>query len=224
MKIRLFLLLTFWSVLPLSIWADFNPVAWYIKEDARDTISTLSDAEAPLTVYFKANPTGFSSTDTYNYYWTVTRNNTTYTTIYKADGDAILNFTFMESGTYTIQFYASVGDYDSQAIGNALSIQIASSSLSVPNAFSPNGDGVNDIFKVKSYKSLTEFRGVIYNRWGQKLYEWSDPSSGWDGTFHGKPVKVGVYLVYIKAKGADGQEYTFKRDVNLLREYIQETN
>ena len=64
---------------------------------------------------------------------------------------------------------------------------------------------------------MVEFKATIYNRWGQKLYEWTDPNDGWDGTFHGHPVKDGVYYVNVNAKGADGVKYHIRRDVNLLR-------
>ena len=103
-----------------------------------------------------------------------------------------------------------------------MSVTISQSKMDVPNAFSPNGDGINDIFKVKDgYQSLTEFHAYIFNRWGQKLYEWSDPAGGWDGTFNGHEAKQGVYFVLIKAKGADGIQYNIKRDVNLLRGYTE---
>jgi len=96
--------------------------------------------------------------------------------------------------------------------------------LEFPNAFSPNGDGKNDIYKAKEgYRSIVEFHGYIFNRWGQKLYEWTDPAGGWDGTFKGSDVKQGVYFALIKAKGADGHEYNIKKDVNLLRGYTEET-
>ena len=99
------------------------------------------------------------------------------------------------------------------------------SSLLMPNAFSPNGDGINDIYKPKDgYRNIEEFHAYIYNRWGQKLYEWTDPATGWNGTYRGKPVKEGVYFCLVKAKGADGVVYNIKRDVNLLRGYTEEQN
>ena len=88
----------------------------------------------------------------------------------------------------------------------------------MPNAFSPNGDGINDIYRAKnSYQSIVEFDAYIFNRWGQKIYEWHDPAGGWDG----KDVKQGVYFVLVKAKGADGRKYNIKKDVNLLRGYTE---
>ena len=90
----------------------------------------------------------------------------------------------------------------------------------MPNAFSPNGDGYNDVYKVKDgYKSIVSFEATIFNRWGQKLYSWNTLDGGWDGKFHGSTVKDGVYFVVVKAKGADGREYNIKRDVNVLTGY-----
>ena len=94
------------------------------------------------------------------------------------------------------------------------------SQLTFPNAFSPNGDGINDKYMAKSnHKSIVEFHAYIFNRYGQKIYDWDNINDGWDGTSHGHPVKDGVYYVYVKARGADGIEYNIKRDVNLLRNF-----
>ena len=106
-----------------------------------------------------------------------------------------------------------------------LIVTISESKLEMPNAFSPNNDGTNDIYRAKpGWQSLVEFKATIYNRWGQKLYEWTNPDDGWDGTFHGKDVKQGVYFVNVDAKGADGRKYHIRRDVNLLRGYNESGN
>ena len=101
-------------------------------------------------------------------------------------------------------------------------ITVAESSLEVPNAFSPNGDGINDYFNVYNVKSIVSFSAAIFNRWGQKLYSWGLDDEGWDGTYNGKPVKAGVYYVVVKAKGADGIEYEYRKDVNLLRGFSED--
>ena len=110
---------------------------------------------------------------------------------------------------------------DEEYIIEPFRITIAESSLKVPNAFSPNGDGVNDDFKVYNAQSIVSFSATILNRWGQKLYSWNNVDDGWDGTYNGRPVKAGVYYVVVIAKGADGIEYEFRRDVNLLRGYTE---
>ena len=103
--------------------------------------------------------------------------------------------------------------------GSPITITISESKLEMPNAFSPNGDGINDIYKAKEgYQSIVEF-----HRWGQELYDWDDPAGGWDGKYKGKDVAQGVYYCLVKAKGADGRNYSIKKDVNLLRGYTEET-
>ncbi|MBP5776859.1 MAG: gliding motility-associated C-terminal domain-containing protein, partial [Prevotella sp.] len=101
-------------------------------------------------------------------------------------------------------------------------VTVSESKLIFPNAFSPNGDDHNEVFKAIEYQSIVEFHAYIFNRWGQKLFDWTDPSKGWDGTYNGKDVKDGVYFLLCKAKGADGREYNIKKDVNLLRGYDEE--
>ena len=54
---------------------------------------------------------------------------------------------------------------------------------------------------------------------GGKLFSWDNPAEGWDGTFHGKPVKDGVYFLNVDAKGADGRHFRIRKAVNLLRTY-----
>ncbi len=95
------------------------------------------------------------------------------------------------------------------------------SKLSFPNAFSPNGDGKNDKFIAKECQNITEFHAYIFNRWGQKLFDWTDTADGWDGTYNGTPVKEGVYYLLCKAKGSDGTTYNIRKDVNLLRGYFE---
>ena len=60
---------------------------------------------------------------------------------------------------------------------------------------------------------LESFSGVIFNRWGKKMYEWTDPSNGWDG----KNCKDGVYYYVIKGKGVDGQDYNEQGHITLAR-------
>ena len=114
-----------------------------------------------------------------------------------------------------------------------IKVTISESRLVMPNAFSPNDDLKNDIYGAKGvcdpnstehYRSIVEFHGYIFNRWGQKLFEWTDISKGWDGTYNGSPCKDGVYYVLVKARGADGKEYNIRRDVNLIRDFNEVTS
>lgn len=87
----------------------------------------------------------------------------------------------------------------------------------VPNAFSPNGDGLNDVFKVANLKfeKLLEFR--VFDRWGKLVFDTTDPEKGWDGTMNGKPVNLDVYYYQIRLGYADDYVETLKGDITLLR-------
>jgi gliding motility-associated-like protein len=89
-------------------------------------------------------------------------------------------------------------------------------SLHIPNAFTPNGDGSNDVFRVVPYESSEVISSLeIYNRWGQKVYE-NFGNSSWDGTIDGQPASsdVYVYIVTIQCGELVGKRVG---DVTLLR-------
>lgn len=86
----------------------------------------------------------------------------------------------------------------------------------VPNAFSPNGDGLNDVFRVYGGNfKLVAFD--IYNRYGERIFNTNQPSRGWDGTYNGKRCDVGTYFYYIRyINNATNGEHMLKGDLALL--------
>lgn len=130
--------------------------------------------------------------------------------------EADLTYTFTEEGTTYVRFVGSNSDGSCEAYGDTYAINIGSSELLIPNAFSPDGDGINDEWKV-AYRSLIEFKCWIYDRHGHEIYHFDDPSNGWDGKKNGKYVKPGVYFYVIQAKGADGKKYKKSGDINILK-------
>lgn len=88
--------------------------------------------------------------------------------------------------------------------------------VSLPDAFSPNGDGLNDVFRIikKGYHHLSAFR--IVNRWGQTIFETTDENHGWDGSYKGLQQEIGTYFYYLRYK-CDQQEIEKKGEVTLLR-------
>ncbi|MGP1524429.1 gliding motility-associated C-terminal domain-containing protein [Prevotella multiformis] len=173
---------------------------------------------APLTVTFSANPPSGHDPAT-NYEWHFfNQNNTREAYLIRYDEDT--EYIFTEAGTTRVVLYEILNGDTTRY--NAINVSISESSLQMPNAFSPNGDGINDVYRAKpGYKSIVSFKAVIFNRWGQKLYEWDDPTGGWDGKYKGRDVAQGTYFVNVTAKGADGREFRIRRDVNLLRGYTQ---
>jgi len=88
--------------------------------------------------------------------------------------------------------------------------------LYVPNAFTPNGDGVNDLFRTHSIRTFESYQCIIMNRWGQEVFSSKDQDAGWDGFFNGVKQDVDVYFYYIKYS-CNSKEYTKKGDMTLLR-------
>lgn len=86
----------------------------------------------------------------------------------------------------------------------------------VPNAFSPNGDGDNDLLFVRG-NNLTEMYFAVYDRWGQLMFETRDQSEGWDGTFQGQALDPAVFAWYLEGLCDDGFEIFLKGDVTILR-------
>lgn len=86
----------------------------------------------------------------------------------------------------------------------------------IPNSFTPNGDGRNDVLYVRS-DILDECYLVIYNRWGEKIFETADQNIGWDGNFKQKECPRGTYDYYFKGKCKDGDELELKGNVTLIR-------
>ena len=189
---------------------------------------TEYSGSAPLQVHFAPNVDNPEGYEAY-YEWRFYKEGTSIEEPYLVRHEEETDFTFNEAGGHCIALIAyfmngndTIVKYDTDYWMDAtpIRISISTSKLDFPNAFSPNGDGMNDIYRAKTdYQSIVEFKAVIYNRWGQKLYEWNNPAGGWDGTYKGNPVKQGVYYVQVTAKGADGRRFNIKKDVNLLRTF-----
>ncbi len=86
----------------------------------------------------------------------------------------------------------------------------------LPNAFSPNGDGKNDVLYVKS-NVITEMTLVIYNRWGREMFSTQDINTGWDGTYNGTELAPDAYAYYLTGTCINGDQFIKKGNVSLLR-------
>ncbi|MDQ3047110.1 MAG: choice-of-anchor L domain-containing protein [Bacteroidota bacterium] len=160
-------------------------------------------------------------------------------------GEAPLNVTTVNTSTNAVSYSWNFGNGDTSTvvapstvysgIGNYNIVLIATSSngctdtaiisvnveelstLTVPNVFSPNGDGDNDFFQPIIAEGLSEFQGVIYNRWGMKLFEWTTEKSGWDGrTSSGVKLPDATYYYIVSGKGVDGKIYKYTGFVQLF--------
>jgi gliding motility-associated-like protein len=180
----------------VTVTGDTLPVAFF-------TASPTSGF-APLVVDFTNGSSGAVS-----YVWNL--------------GDGSSSSAFNPSNTYN-----TFGDYiitltalNSSGCADTFSITIHVDQLSlltIPNVFTPNGDGENDIFRPIIAENLSRFKATIFDRWGLKIYEWADVNAGWNGqTKNGAPANDGTYYYIINGKGVDGKEYIYNGYLQLLR-------
>lgn len=94
-------------------------------------------------------------------------------------------------------------------------------SVYLPNAFSPDDNGINDRLEFFSSCPVQQLHTEVYNRWGERVFEGDDPGEFWQGTFKQKPVQAGVYMVAVKYKLLNDiggfQEGSVVQDVLLMR-------
>jgi gliding motility-associated-like protein len=165
--------------------------------------ATPTSGMVPLSVVFTNNSTGGSS-----YSWIFGDGNTSNT-------KSTTN-TYTNVGTYTVMMIvtASNGCKDTAYI---TVIADGLSTIVVPNVFSPNTDGVNDVFIINSF-GLTDLQVDIYDRWGLKMGGFNTITGGWDGKAQsGKDAPEGTYYYILKAHGVDSKEYNLKGYLMLLR-------
>ncbi|MGZ4053687.1 MAG: T9SS type B sorting domain-containing protein [Bacteroidia bacterium] len=106
-----------------------------------------------------------------------------------------------QTTVYCVTVANAAGCIDSACITVKIQLPCPSNrTMSMPNAFSPNGDGVNDQFCLEGWSDcISEFEILIFDRWGAKIYESKDPGFCWDGIYHGKLLDPAVYVYFIKA-------------------------
>jgi gliding motility-associated-like protein len=86
----------------------------------------------------------------------------------------------------------------------------------IPNAFTPNGDGINDVFIPRSL-ILKSMRLGIYNKWGNKVFETDDLTKSWDGNYKGEPVEPGTYGYFFIGECSQGGKININGNITLLR-------
>ncbi len=180
-----------------------------IKSDNKDF-----EGSAPLKISFLA----WISDATVHTEWQISEDinfeNIQYR-IYSQDFE--YDFTFQ--GTVYVRFIGSNIDGSCSSYSDIYTISVDSPELVIPNAFSPNGDNINDIWKI-SYKSLLDFNCWIFDRHGHEIYHFTDPELGWDGKIKGRDVSSGVYYYIIEATGSDGNKIKKKGDINVIKSKI----
>jgi gliding motility-associated-like protein len=119
---------------------------------------------------------------------------------------------YFGTNSYTVTLIASNGNPSCNDTASIFIFVDISPYIEVPNVFSPNGDGLNEFFSLK-YKGYKELNLIIYNRWGNKMYETTNPAVGWDGS----GASEGTYFYIVTGKGNDNKDFEAKGYLTLVR-------
>jgi gliding motility-associated-like protein len=115
--------------------------------------------------------------------------------------------------TYTVTFTDAFG---CSATDTVTVDVFAAYDVWLPDGFSPNGDGTNDVFYVRG-AGIKTLDFIIYDRFGEKIFESTAVADGWDGSFRGLPMNTGIYVWYVKAELYNNTTVSKKGDVSLIR-------
>lgn len=190
----------------------------YQNEKDRSSNSEI-EGSGPLVVEFeaRANPL-----DIMYYEWFISNVETPNN--YQRYNDEDLRYTFEKTGEYKVKLVATSNTCE---YTDSLNVRVIESYIEAPNVFTPNGDGINDEWRV-AYKSIERYQCIIQNRWGRTVFKSTDPGKGWNGMIGTRPAAEGTYYYVIIAYGTDkfpathkkaGQQMKYKLsgDINLLR-------
>ncbi len=134
------------------------------------------------------------------------------------NGKTSQKITAYDSGLYAVEIVSTNGCRSIDSIWINKRKDLLPSDIYMPNAFTPNGDGLNDWFPSNLYQVKgAEYRLWLYNRWGEKLAEYHSPDGNWNGYINGNPAPEGVYVFKVTWVGCDNQRRTLFGDFTLLR-------
>lgn len=139
---------------------------------------------------------------------------------YVGDGNIVNNelsfsHTYADTGTYHVLLVASNSQGCIDSSMKTVTIH-GDNSLYIPNAFSPNGDGKNDVFTAYGV-GIDEFIMRIHDRWGNQVFATDDMTKGWDGTYNGKKSTQGMYVYELVIRYANGKEKLMEGAVYLMK-------
>jgi gliding motility-associated-like protein len=198
--------------------------------DANGCVAATSGGSSTFTVPAIAQPTAsFSTTPspgvgpvplhvTFTNQSANVTSSTNYIWVFGDGTGAIVKDTshvYSNVGTYTVTMIVSNGNCHDTA--RAVIVAETATTLIIPNVFTPNGDGTNDVFYIIN-TGMVSLTCDIYNRWGQLLHTITAPNQGWDGIVpNGDKAPDGTYMYILQALGNDGKTYKQEGTLMLIR-------
>ena len=175
------------------------------KPTASFTYSPIPPQENTFTTFIN------SSTGGTHYKWLFGDGDTLAT----LQRDTIVKHIYNATGTYTVCLIA-YNDYNCTDTSCQAVQSLINPLLDVPNAFTPNGDGINDVVRVRGF-GITQMNWRIFNRWGAMVFQSTNPNAGWNGYYKGTLQPQEVYVYVLDVTFSDNSKYQKKGDITLLR-------
>ncbi|HNY62710.1 MAG TPA: gliding motility-associated C-terminal domain-containing protein [Bacteroidales bacterium] len=124
---------------------------------------------------------------------------------------------YFNAGNYNVTLFTS-NQYDCIDSTSTLIVVIDKVMVYLPNSFTPNQDGVNDVF-IPIFSSVSEigYQFTVFNRWGEVIFQTTNPSKGWDGTHQNKTVPAGIYSYLLLFQNENGKEFKRSGSIRLIR-------
>ena len=181
---------------------------WVINTPGANGPHSIVSQPAPFNIEFI--DISQNSDMTLNQWW-VNGNNMT-SNFYEGFTTNSYQHTFTEMGDYEVVLEVFDG-----SCSDTISVLVSVQGIVEFNAFSPNGDNINDDFSFENY-GIVDLNAIFYNRWGDKIYEMDNPNDTWNGvSMNGLEVPEGVYFYVLNATGEDGTSYNEKGSVTIYR-------
>jgi gliding motility-associated-like protein len=204
---------------------DANPSHTYLSEDSfivqlkasndcgvdssnelfiADLSKGIADFEVSIDACSQEISIKNTSKNTFSYFWNFGDD--------KSDSAIAPKHTYTSSGTYSIRLIVNRSTLCESELTKTITLSEEQGAIAIPNVFSPNGDGNNDIFEVLGVKDCAPYSLSIFNRWGELIFKSNDKKIGWDGFYKGKPQPAGVYVYMLNAIGKK-----YKGSITLIR-------
>ena len=132
--------------------------------------------------------------------------------------DPLSRSTLVAPSKDTRYYFVAISDSGCRNMDSVLVRVEVNALLLIPTAFSPNNDGVNDLFRIVTFLNVSKINTfTVFNRWGEQVFQTDQAEEGWDGTFRGQPQPAGVYVWYIQATDPRGEAIFRKGNITLVR-------
>ena len=135
----------------------------------------------------------------------------------RSNGSIAESINELSQGEYWVEVMDNKNCYFTDTVYLEDDLSNCSGDLWVPNVFSPNNDFLNDVLFVRGATTALNFNFMVFNRWGEVIFETDDPYSGWDGTFRNKPMNNGVYVYMVKATLLNGEDVSLNGTITLIK-------